>query len=264
MKGIILSGGLGSRLSPITKGISKQLIPIYDKPMIYYSLTTLMNLGINDILIISSKENINLYKNLFNGFKKIGVNISFKVQHKPNGIAESFLIAEKFIRKENIALILGDNIFYGINEKKIKKEIIKNNYPKIFCYKVINPSRYGVLKFKKNKVVEIVEKPNKFLSKYAVTGLYFYPPDVIKIAKKIKPSRRGELEITDVNNYYLSRKKLKEILGKQFVSGELTEWNLGDWAFFGAKSLKSCELDLAHLNPLAAINFTEVLARRLR
>jgi len=210
-KGIILAGGSGSRLSPITNGLSKQLLPVYNKPMIYYPLSTLMQANIKDILLITSKEYLNFYKNILGDGKKFGVKIKYAVQKKPNGIAQAFLIGEKFIGKSNVALILGDNIFYGPDMSKILTEAKKEKGATIFGYYVPDPQRFGVVSFNKknpNIVSKIEEKPKNPKSNYAVTGLYFYDNEVIKIAKKLKPSLRGELEITDVNNKYLNKNNL--------------------------------------------------------
>ena len=210
-KGIILAGGSGSRLSPITNGLSKQLLPVYNKPMIYYPLSTLMQANIKDILLITSKEYLNFYKNILGDGKKFGVKIKYAVQKKPNGIAQAFLIGEKFIGKSNVALILGDNIFYGPDMSKILTEAKKEKGATIFGYYVSDPQRFGVVSFNKknpNIVSKIEEKPKNPKSNYAVTGLYFYDNEVIKIAKKLKPSLRGELEITDVNNKYLNKNNL--------------------------------------------------------
>jgi glucose-1-phosphate thymidylyltransferase len=209
MKGIILAGGSGSRLYPITKIYSKQLAAIYDKPLIYYPLSILMLGGIRDILIISNKETIPSYKQLFGDGKQLGMNIEYAVQDAPNGIAEAFIIGEKFIGKRNVTLILGDNIFYG-HLDFFYKAIKKNEAATIFGYRVTDPERYGIVEFDKEGIaVSIEEKPIKPKSNYAVPGLYIYNNGVIDIAKNLKPSARGELEITDVNKEYLKRKKLK-------------------------------------------------------
>lgn len=211
MKGIILAGGSGSRLYPLTSIISKQLLPIYDKPMISYPLTTLMSFEIKEILIISTPQDLpNIEKYLGNG-SKFGIKLQYKVQEKPNGIAEAFILGEEFINKENVCLILGDNIFYMdeqlINE--IKHNIDKNEKSTVFGYQVSDPERYGVVEFDKNKrVLSIEEKPKNPKSNFAVVGLYFYTADVVQKAKSIKPSARGELEITDINKLYLDENRL--------------------------------------------------------
>ena len=218
-KGIILAGGSGSRLFPITNGLSKQLLPVYNKPMIYYPLSTLMQANIKNILLITSKEYLNFYKNILQDGAKFGLKIEYAVQKKPNGIAQAFIIGEKFIGKSNVALILGDNIFYGADMSKILDEAKQEVGATIFGYYVSDPQRFGVVSFNKknrNIVSKIEEKPKNPDSNYAVTGLYFYDNDVIKIAKNLKPSPRGELEIADINNEYLTKNKL---FIKKFVKG---------------------------------------------
>jgi glucose-1-phosphate thymidylyltransferase len=207
-KGIILAGGSGSRLYPITKVYSKQLALIYDKPLIYYPLSILMLGGIKDVLIISNEETIPLYKQLFNSGNTIGMNIQYAVQPAPNGIAEAFIIGEKFIGDDNVCLVLGDNIFYG-DLTFFYDAIEKNTGATIFGYQVTDPERYGIVEFdKEGKAISIVEKPLKPKSQYAVPGLYIYNSKVVSISKNLKPSARGELEITDVNRTYLERGEL--------------------------------------------------------
>jgi glucose-1-phosphate thymidylyltransferase len=217
MKGIILAGGKATRLYPITKGVCKQMLPIYDKPMIYYPLSVLMLAGIKDILIISTPKDISRFKDLLGDGHDLGIKFSYIVQPEPKGIAQSFVIAEDFIGGDSVCLILGDNIFYGYNlsELLLKSARIKDGAV-IFGYYVKDPQRYGVLGFDKNrKVISIEEKPKKPKSNWVVSGLYFYDNKVAKIAKNIKPSARGELEITSVNNEYIKRGKLKaEFLGR--------------------------------------------------
>lgn len=217
MKGIILAGGLGTRLYPLTKSISKQILPIYDKPMIYYPLSILMLAGIKEILIISTPRDIKLFKTLLSDGKQLGIKLKYKIQEEPKGLAQAFILGEKFIGKDNVALILGDNIFYGNdivskieNATKIKEGAI------IFGYKVDNPNNFGVVEFdEKFNVISIEEKPKAPKSNYAIPGLYFYDNNVIQIAKNVSPSERGELEITSVNNEYLKMKKLKvELLNR--------------------------------------------------
>lgn len=209
MKGIILAGGSGSRLYPITKVYSKQLTLIYDKPLIYYPLSILMLGGIKDILIISNEETIPLYKQLFNSGSQIGLNIQYKVQREPNGIAEAFILGEDFIGDDNVTLILGDNIFYGYLEF-FYDSLKLNEGAVIFGYKVNDPQRYGIVEFdQKGKALSIEEKPQKPKSDFAVPGLYIYDNNVIEISKNLKPSSRGELEITDVNKKYLEKGLLK-------------------------------------------------------
>ena len=213
MKGIILAGGLGTRLYPMTVPISKQLIPIYDKPMIYYSLTTLMNLKIKDILLICTKESLPVYKKIFKKIYKLGISINFAIQNQPKGIAQALIIGKKFIKKSNVTLILGDNFFYGVNYNLINKLNLDIG-AKIFTYEVNNPSKYGVIYFKKDKILKIVEKPEKPKSNFVATGLYIYDNEVIKLVNDIKPSKRGELEITDLNNIYIKKSKLEPVFLK--------------------------------------------------
>ncbi len=210
MKGIILSGGLGSRLYPVSKSISKQLLPVYDKPMIYYPLSTLIELNIKDILIITNSEYIDNYKNLLKDGKQWGIKINYLIQKNPNGIAEAFILGKNFIEKQNVALILGDNIFYGINIQKISN-IINNNFSGglVSLYNVDSPENYGVVQFKNKIPKKIIEKPKKTFSKFAVTGLYFYDHTVTEYINLIQPSKRKELEITDLNNIYIKKKSMK-------------------------------------------------------
>ena len=210
MKGIILAGGSGTRLWPITKGISKQLIPIYDKPMVYYPLSTLMQAGIKDILIITTPQDQSSFQNLLEDSHKWGVNIEYAIQESPDGLAQAFLIGEEFIGRDKVALVLGDNIFYGNELDDTLKESTDPDGGIVYAYKVSDPERYGVVEFDDNKnALSIVEKPTQPKSNYAVIGLYFYDNDVVEIAKNIQPSERGELEITSVNEEYLNRGKLK-------------------------------------------------------
>ena len=223
MKGIILAGGTGTRLYPLTHAITKQLLPVYDKPMIYYPLSVLMLAGINEILIISTPKDLERYRELFNDGSELGLRFSYEKQPRPNGIAEAFIIGERFIGSEDVCLILGDNIFYGQGLSEILESaadrINEERGAVIFGYSVRNPERYGVIEFDKDeKVISIEEKPEIPKSSYAVTGLYFYDNNVLDIAKSLKPSDRKELEITDVNNYYLQRKELSvKLLGKGFA-----------------------------------------------
>jgi glucose-1-phosphate thymidylyltransferase len=210
MKGIILAGGSGTRLYPLTLAMSKQMMPIYDKPMIYYPLSVLMMAGISEVLIISTPQDLPHFKNLLGNGKELGCNFSYAVQEVPNGLAQAFVIGEKFIGMDKVALVLGDNIFYGAGMQNLLQE---NNDPEggvVFAYHVSDPQRYGVVEFDKNCIaISIEEKPEQPKSNFAVPGLYFYDNSVIEVAKNIKPSKRGEYEITDVNKYYLEQKKLK-------------------------------------------------------
>jgi len=215
MKGIVLAGGSGTRLAPITNSISKQLLPVYDKPMIYYPLSNLMNIGIKDIMIISTEEDLPRIENLLGDGKNLGINLSYKVQPSPDGIAQAFILAEEFIGNDSVSLILGDNIFYGSEisgvevAQNFKEAVELKDGAYVISYRVSDPERYGVVELdSNNKALAIEEKPKNPKSDFAVTGWYFYDNDVIKIAKNIKPSDRGELEITDVNNEYLKRKTL--------------------------------------------------------
>jgi glucose-1-phosphate thymidylyltransferase len=219
-KGIVLAGGAGTRLNPITKGISKQLLPIYDKPMIYYPISVLMLAGIREILVISTPDDIEAYQRLLGDGNDFGLIIKYKIQPSPSGIADAFILGEEFIGDNNVALILGDNIFYGQHfTNNLKSAAAKSSGATIFGYHVTDPERFGVIEFGKNgNVLSIEEKPKAPKSNYAITGLYFYDNDVVNIAKSIKPSHRGELEITDVNIAYLSRGDLSvQLLGRGFA-----------------------------------------------
>ena len=223
MKGIILAGGSGTRLYPLTKVISKQLLPVYDKPMIYYPLSTLMLSGINELLIISTPTDLPLYERLLGDGNELGLKISYKVQPRPDGLAQAFILGEDFIGEDDVALVLGDNIFYGTGFSGLLqssvKVVEKEKKAVVFGYEVKDPERYGVVEFNNNmEVVSLEEKPANPKSSYAVVGLYFYPNDVIKLAKNVKPSDRGELEITSVNNAFLKKSKLKvELLARGFA-----------------------------------------------
>ena len=220
MKGIILAGGTGTRLFPITQAIVKQLLPIYDKPLIYYPLSVLMLSGIRDILIISTKKDIERFKDLFDDGTFIGLSISYAVQDHPGGIGEAFIVGEDFIGNDSVSLILGDNIFYGQGfSDTLAMACSRKEGATIFAYYVNDPENFGVVEFDSNfNVIGLEEKPEIPKSNYAATGLYFYDNDVINIAKSIKPSARGEIEITDINNYYLHKKKLHaELLGRGFA-----------------------------------------------
>ena len=243
MKGIILAGGSGTRLYPITKSVSKQILPIYDKPMIYYPLSVLMLAGIREVLIISTPRDLRCFEELLQDGKELGMSITYKVQEKPNGLAEAFIIGEEFIGKDSVALVLGDNIFFGQAFSPILKEAAKlKKGAEIFGYLVKDPRAYGVVEFDKDRnVISIEEKPENPKSKYAVPGLYFYDNSVIEKAKSIKPSKRGELEITDLNRLYLEEKSLKvNLLGRGFA-----------WLDTGT-----------HKNLLQASNFIETIQER--
>jgi len=222
MKGIVLAGGSGTRLYPITKGVSKQLLPVYDKPMIYYPLSVLMLAGITDILIISTPEDLPNYEKLLGNGLELGIKLSYKLQLNPDGLAQAFIIGEKFIGDDDVCLVLGDNIFYGSGFTGMLMNARKNiskGKSTVFGYYVNDPMRYGIAEFdNKGNVVSIEEKPENPKSNYAIVGLYFYTNKVIQIAKKVKPSNRGELEITSVNQVYLSQNNLKvELLGRGFA-----------------------------------------------
>lgn len=243
MKGIILAGGTGTRLYPMTKSISKQILPIYDKPMIYYPLSVLMLAGIREVLIISTPRDLRCFEELFQDGSELGMKIEYKVQKKPNGLAEAFIIGEDFIGNDNVALVLGDNIFFGQAFSLILKNAAKlEKGAEIFGYLVKDPRAYGVVEFDKNRnVISIEEKPENPKSKYAVPGLYFYDNSVVEKAKSIKPSKRGELEITDLNRLYLEEKTLKvNLLGRGFA-----------WLDTGT-----------HKNLLQASNFIETIQER--
>ena len=223
MKGIVLAGGAGTRLYPLTMVTSKQLLPVYDKPMIYYPLSTLMLAGIKDILIISTPQDTPRFKELLGDGKQFGINLSYKVQPSPDGLAQAFILGEEFIGKDACAMVLGDNIFYGSGFKTILKESVenaeKNNRATIFGYHVNDPERFGIVEFdKKGRVLSVEEKPKNPKSNYCITGLYFYPKGVSKMANEVKPSARGELEITTLNDMYLKKKKLDvQLLDRGFA-----------------------------------------------
>ena len=277
MKGIILAGGSGTRLHPLTKVVSKQLLPVYDKPMIYYPLSTLMLSGINEILIISTPTDLPLYERLLGNGNDLGLNISYKVQPSPDGLAQAFILGEEFICKDNVALVLGDNIFYGTGFSNLLKKSVdvvdKEKKAVVFGYEVKDPERYGVVEFNHNnmEVLSLEEKPTNPKSNHAVVGLYFYPNDVIRVAKNVKPSNRGELEITSVNNSFLEENKLKvELLARGFAwldTGTVDAINNASnfiRTIEDRQGLKvSCLEEIAYLNGFINRNDIENLIKKL-
>ncbi len=246
MKGIILAGGSGTRLNPLTKVVSKQLLPVYDKPMIYYPLSVLMHAGIRDILIICTPEELSRFKKLLGDGSEIGMNFNYEVQPSPDGIAQAFIIGKDFIGSENVCLVLGDNIFYSPSMQEMLSNAVsnlsENSFATVFGYKVSNPESYGVVNFNKHgKAINIEEKPTKPKSDFAVTGIYFYPNDVVKKAPKIEPSDRGELEITSITELYLKENRLDV----QIMSDDSTWMDAGTFEslFEATKFVKDLELD---------------------
>lgn len=255
MKGIILAGGSGTRLYPITRGISKQLIPIYDKPMIYYPLSTLMLAGITDILVISTPEFTPLFEQLLGDGSEIGISLTYKVQEKPNGLAEAFILGADFIGDDSVCLILGDNIYYGSGLSKLVQEAAqKTDGATVFGYHVNDPERFGVVEFDSNmKALSIEEKPENPKSNYAVTGLYFYDNIVVEKARNLKPSNRGELEITDINKLYLGEDKLDvKVMGRGYAWLDTgTHDSMMDASSFIATIQKRQNLKVACLEEIA-------------
>ena len=258
MKGIILAGGSGTRLYPLTLAVCKQLLPIYDKPMIYYPLSVLLLAGIREILIISTPRDLPKFKEIFGDGTQLGLRFSYKEQAKPNGLAESFLLGEEFIGKDDVCLVLGDNIFYGHGLTGMLQKAVSDVQSKrgatVFGYYVKDPERYGIIEFDKHdKVLSIEEKPKKPKSNYAVTGLYFYDNSVVKVAGNIKPSPRGELEITDVNNVYLQRDALRvELMGRGYAWLDTgTDESLLDASMFIATMEKRQGLKIACIEEIA-------------
>ena len=255
MKGIILAGGSGTRLYPITKAISKQLVPVYDKPMIYYPLSTMMLAGIKDIMLISTPRDISRFEDLLGDGTQLGINIEYKIQENPNGLAEAFVLGEEFIGDDSVCLILGDNIYYGSGlSKLVQRSAQKTSGATVFGYQVSDPERFGVVEFDdKQHVISIEEKPEHPASNYAVTGMYFYDNSVVEIAKTMKPSPRGELEITDVNRAYLEKGELDvELLGRGYAWLDTgTHESLHDAAAFIETVQKRQNLQVACIEEVA-------------
>ncbi len=255
MKGIILAGGSGTRLYPITKATSKQLVPIYDKPMIYYPLSVLMLAGIKDILLISTPEYVGRFEELFGNGHEIGLNIEYAIQEEPRGLADAFIVGADFIGDDAVALVLGDNIFYGAGlSEKLQEAALKTSGATVFGYQVKDPERFGVVEFdKKGKALSIVEKPEQPKSNYAVTGLYFYDNDVVKIAANVKPSERGEIEISDINQAYLDRGDLDvQVMGRGYAWLDTgTHDSLLEASSFIATIQKQQNLKVASLEEIA-------------
>lgn len=255
MKGIILAGGSGTRLYPITKATSKQLVPIYDKPMIYYPLSVLMLAGIKDILLISTPEYVGRFEELFGNGHEIGLNIEYAIQEEPRGLADAFIVGADFIGDDAVALVLGDNIFYGAGlSEKLQEAALKTSGATVFGYQVKDPERFGVVEFDKDgKALSIVEKPEQPKSNYAVTGLYFYDNDVVEIAANVKPSERGEIEISDINQAYLDRGDLDvQVMGRGYAWLDTgTHDSLLEASSFIATIQKQQNLKVASLEEIA-------------
>ncbi|AET30700.1 glucose-1-phosphate thymidylyltransferase [Leuconostoc mesenteroides subsp. mesenteroides J18] len=255
MKGIILAGGSGTRLYPITKATSKQLVPIYDKPMIYYPLSVLMLAGIKDILLISTPEYVGRFEELFGNGHEIGLNIEYAIQEEPRGLADAFIVGADFIGDDAVALVLGDNVFYGAGlSEKLQEAALKTSGATVFGYQVKDPERFGVVEFDKDgKALSIVEKPEQPKSNYAVTGLYFYDNDVVEIAANVKPSERGEIEISDINQAYLERGDLDvQVMGRGYAWLDTgTHDSLLEASSFIATIQKQQNLKVASLEEIA-------------
>ena len=256
-KGIILAGGLGTRLAPMTIAVSKQLLPIYDKPLIYYPMSLLMLAQIQEVLIISDEYSLPMYKKLFKDGSQFGMRIQYTIQPKPNGIAQAFVIGEQFIDNDSVALMLGDNIFYGANMSALLKEACNSSDATIFAYEVVDPTAYGVVEFDSDgNALSLEEKPKQPKSKYAVPGMYFYSNDVISIAKNLKPSARGEYEITDVNKEYVLQKRLKVVKLPRGIAwlDSGTPSSLNDASNFVRTIQDRTGLKIADLNEIAKSN----------
>lgn len=255
--GIVLAGGMGSRLWPMTLAVSKQLLPIFDKPMIYYSVSLLFLAGIRDILIISDEYSLPLYRKLFGDGSQFGVKFSYVVQPSPNGIAQAFVLGESFIGNRDTCLVLGDNIFYGAGLTKLLKDTARSGNPSVFAYQVKNPSAYGVVEFDSDgNVISIEEKPQEPKSEYAIPGIYFFPNDVVGIAKNVKPSKRGEYEITDVMNEYLKQGRLKVSVMQRGIAwlDSGTPQSLNDASNFVRTIQERTGLKVADLEEIALTN----------
>ncbi len=278
MKGIILAGGSGTRLYPITKGASKQILPVYDKPMIYYPLSVLMLAGIKDILIISTPKDLPRFEELLGDGSDLGIKLSYAIQPSPDGLAQAFLIGEEFLDGSSACLILGDNIYYGHGLRNLlfeAKEAAKQNYATVFGYYVNDPERYGVVEFDKHgKAISIEEKPTNPKSSYAVTGLYFYPNDVVEKAKLVKPSDRGELEITTLNQFYLNENRLNvEVMNRGFAWLDTGTHNslleasnfvktIEDRQSLKIACLEEIAYDLGYINKQQLLNLAEPLKKK--
>jgi glucose-1-phosphate thymidylyltransferase len=255
--GIILSGGLGTRLRPMTTAVSKQLLPIYNKPMVYFPLSLLMLAGIKDVLLISDEYSIPMYEKLFGNGEQFGIKMSYKIQYVPNGLAQAFVLGKEFIGNRNTCLVLGDNIFYGAGLTKLLVDSAQSGEPTVFAYRVKNPSAYGVVEFDNDgNVISIEEKPKEPKSNYAIPGIYFFPNDVVEIAENVKPSARGEYEITDVMNAYLSQGRLKVSVMQRGIAwlDSGTPQSLNDASNFVRTIEERTGLKVADLNEIAVNN----------